>query len=281
MIIIYLIISKIVLGKQQNMFRNSNNSYKGLSGFTAKTISYEVNKILYESKKNKTYELKKVFTILTVSSFAVLFFAVLTVSAKAFSPHKLSNTGEKTAYTEAEELMKDYSLPKSKHVLLALDGTASSAAKRVLLKDPGGDLPSGRVTLKVIDDVRPNPFLPYKDYDFSEIKKSDIISPPEELSNGSDAERVMDTSVSGILYDAYNPSAIINIEGTEYLVKRGDSVNNYHVLDINNKYVVVKLGNNVYKAGVGEILTQGSIKNSNIPNLENKFGGAYSYDKRH
>ena len=266
-----------MLGKQQNMFRNSNNSYKGLSGFTAKTISYEVNKLLYKSKKKKKYELQKIFTILTVSSFAVLFFAVLTVSATAFSQKSNYNDYD-SAYLEAEELMQSYNFPKNKHILLALDGTTSSS-KRIILKDPGGELPSGRVTLKVIDDIRPNPFMPYKDYDFSTVNKSDIISPPEELTSGSDAERVMDTSVSGILYDTYNPSAIINIEGTEYLVKRGDSVNNYHVLDINNKYVVVKLGKNVYKAGVGEILTQGTIKNSNIPNLESKFGGAYSYDK--
>jgi len=280
MIIIYLIISKIVLGKQQDMFKNSNDSYRGLNGFTVKNISYEVNNILYKSRRKKKYELQRVFTVLTVSSLAVLFFAVLTVSAKAL--HKTGSIDDKIAYTEAEELVKNYTSPTNKHILLALDGTASSSkAKRVLLTDPGGDLPSGRVTLKVIDDVRPNPFQPYREYDFSEIKKSDIISPPEELSDGSDAERVMDTSVSGILYDTYNPSAIINIEGTEYLVKRGDSVNNYHILDINNKYVVVKLGNNVYKAGVGEILTQGSIKNSNIPDLEHKFGGAYSYDKKY
>jgi len=37
---------------------------------------------------------------------------------------------------------------------------------------------------------------------------------------------------------------------------------------------VVKLGKNVYRAGVGEILTEGSINPSNIPNLEKKFGGA-------
>ena len=280
MIIIYLIISKIVLGKQQDMLKNSNNSYRGLNGFTVKNISYEVNNILYKSRRKKKYELQKLFTVLTVSSLAVLFFAVLTVSAKAL--HKSNVNDYQAAYTEAEELVKNYKFPTNKHILLALDGTASSSkTKRVLLSDPGGALPSGRVTIKVIDDVRPNPFMPYKDYDFSQIKQSDIVAPPEQLSDGSDAERIMDTSVSGILYDTYNPSAIINIEGTEYLVKRGDSVNNYHILDINNKYVVVKLGNNVYKAGVGEILTQGTVKNSNIPDLEHKFGGAYSYDKRY
>ena len=34
----------------------------------------------------------------------------------------------------------------------------------------------------------------------------------------------MDTVVSGILYDKFSPSAILNIEGNDYLVKKGDVV---------------------------------------------------------
>jgi hypothetical protein len=33
------------------------------------------------------------------------------------------------------------------------------------------------------------------------------------------------------------------------------------------------LGANVYKAGIGEILTEGSMNHNNVSNLENKFGG--------
>jgi hypothetical protein len=83
----------------------------------------------------------------------------------------------------------------------------------------------------------------------------------------------MDTIVSGILYDKFSPSAILNIEGSDYLVKKGDVVNNYKILNISQDSVSVKLGNNTYKAGIGEILTEGSINYNNVSNLNKKFGG--------
>ena len=83
----------------------------------------------------------------------------------------------------------------------------------------------------------------------------------------------MDTIVSGILYDKYSPSAILNIEGSDYLVKKGDVVSNYKVVNIMKDSVTVKLGANVYKAGIGEILTEGSLNRNDVSNLNNKFGG--------
>ena len=83
----------------------------------------------------------------------------------------------------------------------------------------------------------------------------------------------MDTIVSGILYDKYSPSAILNIEGSDYLVKKGDVVNNYKVVNIMQDSVTVQLGANVYKAGIGEILTEGNLNHNNVSNLKNKFGG--------
>jgi hypothetical protein len=65
----------------------------------------------------------------------------------------------------------------------------------------------------------------------------------------------------------------LNIEGNDYLVKKGDTVNNYKILNIAKDSVTVKLGSNTYKAGIGEILTEGQLNHSNIPNLNNKFGG--------
>jgi hypothetical protein len=79
--------------------------------------------------------------------------------------------------------------------------------------------------------------------------------------------------VSGILYDKFSPSAILNIEGNDYLVKKGDVVNNYKVVSILQDSVTVKLGANVYKAGIGEILTEGSLHHNDVSNLSNKFGG--------
>jgi hypothetical protein len=83
----------------------------------------------------------------------------------------------------------------------------------------------------------------------------------------------MDTIVSGILFDKFSPSAIINIEGSDYLVKKGDVVNNYKVINIAQDSVTVQLGTNSYKAGIGEILTEGTLNHNEVSNLKNKFGG--------
>lgn len=126
--------------------------------------------------------------------------------------------------------------------------------------------------------VKANPFLPYRTLSKDEDRVSDIpafelIAPPESVNENSDAARVMDTIVSGILYDKFSPSAILNIEGNDYLVKIGDVVNNYKVLNISQNSVTVKLGSNTYKAGIGEILTEGDITHNDVSNLSKKFGG--------
>lgn len=124
--------------------------------------------------------------------------------------------------------------------------------------------------------VKANPFLPYRDISgstVSDVPKYDLVAPPEVINENSDAARVMDTIVSGILYDKFSPSAILNIEGNDYLVKKGDVVNNYKVLNILQDSVTVKLGNNVYKAGIGEILTEGTLNHNDVSNLSKKFGG--------
>lgn len=124
--------------------------------------------------------------------------------------------------------------------------------------------------------VKKNPFVPYGNVNNSKVHDVPdfaLIDPPEIVDEGSDGARVMDTIVSGILYDKFSPSAILNIEGSDYLVKQGDVVNNYKVLNIAKDSVTVKLGANVYRAGIGEILTEGSVNYNNVANLNNKFGG--------
>ena len=131
-------------------------------------------------------------------------------------------------------------------------------------------IPSGRVNA--------NPFLPYRDIDGSinvqDVPAYNLLEPPEVVNVNSDAARVMDTIVTGILFDKYSPSAILNIEGNDYLVKKGDVVNNYKVINIAQDSVTVKLGTNTYTAGIGEILTEGTIHYNDISNLNKKFGGA-------
>lgn len=127
------------------------------------------------------------------------------------------------------------------------------------------------VMISVSSTGRADPFMPSSEgltgaYAY-------LTPPPETLPVNNDAGKVMATTISGILYDKYSPSAIINIEGTDYLVKRGDIINKYRVLSIGKTQVAVQLGRNIYKAGVGELLTQASFNEGNISNLNKRFGG--------
>ena len=76
------------------------------------------------------------------------------------------------------------------------------------------------------------------------------------------------------MYDKQNPSAILNIESSDYLVRSGDVVNGYKVLSISPQTVTVQLGANVYKAGVGELLATDGLQYNTISNLDKKFGGS-------
>ena len=154
-------------------------------------------------------------------------------------------------------------------VSLASAPITATAAKKNLISIPTGT-------------VKANPFLPYRDINkgssVSDVPTYDLVAPPEVINKNSDAARVMDTIVSGILYDKFSPSAILNIEGNDYLVKKGDVVNKYKVLNITQNSVTVKLGNNTYNAGIGEILTEGSVNYNGVSNLSKKFGGERRWD---
>lgn len=128
-----------------------------------------------------------------------------------------------------------------------------------------------RVSLAVPDNYNPNPFLPYNE----KLTPTDI----QQETNAINKSKLVKTVISGIMFDRYSPSAIINIEGTDYLAKKGDTINSYKILNITQDTVTVKLGNNVYKAGVGEILAQGRIHYNNVPDLDKRFGGSGGIDE--
>ena len=130
--------------------------------------------------------------------------------------------------------------------------------------------------------VKANPFVPYRSIGsdaqlskdlINDIPKYDLISPPEALSENSEANKMLSTVVSGILYDKYSPSAILNIGGSDYLVKKGDTVSKYKVISIEQNSVTVKSGKNTYTAGIGELITDGSVNYNDISDLDKKFGG--------
>ena len=88
---------------------------------------------------------------------------------------------------------------------------ASTAAKKDVITIPTGL-------------VKANPFVPYRSLGnekatglVDDVPKFDLIAPPEDVPMNSEAAKLMETVVSGILYDKFSPSAILNIGGTDYL----------------------------------------------------------------
>lgn len=135
---------------------------------------------------------------------------------------------------------------------------------------------SSMVAMSVEDMGRSDPFLPEHEDSDSKPKPKygfDLLPPPETITVDTTATEVIATKVSGIMYDRFNPSAILNISGSDYLVRTGDIINNYKVLSIGKDQVTVQNGANVYKAGVGELFTGEGINFNTVSNLESKFGG--------
>lgn len=139
------------------------------------------------------------------------------------------------------------------------------------------------VSIPVEDLGRANPFMPPNEAALvaaasvpSERLKYDLLDPMDVPAADSSAQKVVTTKVSGIMYDKNNPSAIISIEGSDYFVRSGDVINGYKILAIGKNNVTVQMGSNVYKAGVGQLVTQGQsdVTYNTVANLSNKFGGS-------
>ncbi len=143
------------------------------------------------------------------------------------------------------------------------------------------------VTIAIGDVGRKNPFAPNgisvgagKSSSTAVAKESDglnfeVIEPPELGPERADIQKLLQTKVTGILYDHKKPSAIINIEGADQLVKIGDDLSGFEIIAITQNKVVIREGNNVYRASVGQPLNAERIVNPvEISNLETKFWGA-------
>lgn len=171
---------------------------------------------------------------------------------------------------------EESNLPVSDDILpqAATEAPVSEATKEIEIEDI--DNPEDKIVSLAVEDYgRQNPFLPPNEAVVLKVpKNNNLLAPPETLMEEADAVKVMETKVSGIMYEPKNPSAILNIDGSDYLVRSGDYINNYKVLSIGKEIVTVQLGANVYKARVGEVLADGELNYNNIYNLEKRFGGA-------
>ena len=141
-------------------------------------------------------------------------------------------------------------------------------------------LGNNSVVIPVSSGGRADPFLPFGQAVVSSAPKFDIVAPPLEIPEADPAvDKILDFKLSGILFDAVRPSAILNIDGAEQLVHKGDVVMGYQVINITRKSVVVKYGTNTYEISAGQSLEQGVNLNNNSA-LSKQFGGAYSADSK-
>ena len=132
------------------------------------------------------------------------------------------------------------------------------------------------VAMSVEDLGRSDPFLPEKERIASAKPKpkpkpkfaADLLPPPESLILDSSATDVMTTKVSGIMFDKFNPSAILNINGMDYLVRSGDIVNGYKILSIGKD------------TNVGQLFTGKGINYNSVSNLDHKFGSSKNSSMR-
>ena len=104
----------------------------------------------------------------------------------------------------------------------------------------------------------------------------EIIEPPVTSVPDENLTKLLQTQISGILYDTESPSAIINLNGLDQFVKTGDTISGYKIESITKDKVQISYKNNSYVASVGELFTRGSLeKQPAVVNLENKFAGRY------
>jgi Tfp pilus assembly protein PilP len=122
---------------------------------------------------------------------------------------------------------------------------------------------------------RENPFMPYRERNLTDdpYGSYDVPMPPSALGSDPMVDELMQAKIAGILYDGAKSSAIVNVSGSDYFVHKGDSVFDFYILDISKDKVTIKNGYNTYSAGVGEII-EGSINESNIYDVKNKFAGS-------
>ena len=134
------------------------------------------------------------------------------------------------------------------------------------------------VNVAVSSGGRPDPFLPYGagTVAIGSQAQFDMIAPPLEIPEADPVvDEVLQTKISGIMYDSSRPSAIVNFGETDQLVHKGDVVNGLKIVDITKNAVVIKYKANIYRATVGQSLDSGVNLNP-VSNLSKQFGGAYS-----
>ena len=113
-----------------------------------------------------------------------------------------------------------------------------------------------KTSIQVVTTGRLNPFVPVGNLNnigFITTPKIDILPPNETLGQPDPTlDKLMSIKVSGILYDGVNSSAVINLEGVDYFVQKGDRIDSFTVVDITKTTVAIKEKNNIFSASIGQ-----------------------------
>lgn len=156
--------------------------------------------------------------------------------------------------------------------MLNSDGSESDAPLAPKVKTPGDDDTKNKkdgekkAVFNVTNAGRSNPFLPVGNVNvniagFISTPPADVLLPPSEIAgNMEEVQKLMEITVTGILFDSIKPSAIINVSGSDYFVQKGDRVDNYVVTAITPTMVTISSGKNTYRAGVGQYFDNGRIE---------------------
>lgn len=133
-----------------------------------------------------------------------------------------------------------------------------------------------KVAVSVGGGGRLDPFMPYTEKNLTMFNPDfDIVAPPEQLSVNPAVQEMMKATVSGIMYQKGGASsAIVNINGSDQLVRVGDKVDGQSIIDITRDRVVMKQGSNIFRVAVGQSIESTGITYNNVSNLNKKFGGA-------
>lgn len=131
---------------------------------------------------------------------------------------------------------------------------------------------------------RNNPFVPSQILERSNavVGSYELVAPDVPQENIEEVTSLTETTVSGILYDREMPAAIINLSGKDQLVRKGDRINGYLIMNITQDKVIVKYGNNIYRVSVGQAIGDEGIhfNEAATNNLQNRFGGKYTSGKK-
>lgn len=144
-------------------------------------------------------------------------------------------------------------------------------------KESQTGLAAGSVIIPVSAGGRVDPFMPYMQKEALEKQpKFELIAPPTTIPEADPVvDELVQTKISGIMYDQARPSAIVNFGGVDQLVHKGDVVKGYNIVNITKNSVVIKYKNNIYQATVGQSLDDGVNLNP-VSGLSNQFGGVYN-----